>query len=228
MQQRARNTAILAVLVGSLLLTLGSAKLFAAPKLSPKPQGAEIAFVAGLQADLGKRFATIAEAEKAGYFRYTNEDNTGSISYANLSWTSADPAHPSQLWYDVHGNFLGADFSVPFVKGKRPTLWGVNPARWMHFGEHLHYILRGADGKDIYHGTSLKKFVAAGGSATAPAAATLVSMGLAKSASDVVRVFVFPNIWDLVVWVKPNPSGAFADMNPLVKPSKGAGMDDGM
>jgi hypothetical protein len=27
-----------------------------------------------------------------------------------------------------------------------------------------------------------------------------------------------PSIWDLIVWVKPNPSGAFAEKNPLVKP----------
>jgi hypothetical protein len=27
-----------------------------------------------------------------------------------------------------------------------------------------------------------------------------------------------PSIWDLIVWVNPNPNGAFADKNPLVKP----------
>jgi hypothetical protein len=44
-------------------------------------------------------------------------------------------------------------------------------------------------------------------------------MGIAKRASDVQHVFVFPAIWDLIVWIKPNPSGAFADQNPAVIPS---------
>jgi hypothetical protein len=31
-------------------------------------------------------------------------------------------------------------------------------------------------------------------------------------------VFTFPDIWDLSVWVLPNPKGAFADKNPDVIP----------
>ena len=46
----------------------------------------------------------------------------------------------------------------------------------------------------------------------------LVAAGIAKSESDVKFVFEFPAIWDLTVWVLPNPSGAFADKNPNVKP----------
>ena len=60
--------------------------------ISPKPQGAETAFVTSIQKDLMARFPTAADAEKAGYFRYTNEDDTGAISYANLQWQSARPA----------------------------------------------------------------------------------------------------------------------------------------
>lgn len=69
------------------------------------------------------RFPHASDAEKAGYVRYTNEDNTGSISYANFSWTS-DPTHPSQLWYDKSGNLLGADD----ISGDRE--WN---ARSMHY-----------------------------------------------------------------------------------------------
>ena len=43
-------------------------------------------------------------------------------------------------------------------------------------------------------------------------------MGKVKSASLVKTIFDFPSVWDLIVWVKPNPSGAFADKNPLVTP----------
>jgi len=47
-------------------------------------------------------------------------------------------------------------------------------------------------------------------------------MGKASSVAAVTRVFLFPSIWDLIVWVKPNPDGAFADKNPLVIPSANA------
>ena len=185
------------------------------------PQGSETSFVSGLQHDLATRYATIAQARAAGYFRYTNEDDTGAISYANLQWTSNDPQHPSQLWYSVDGKFLGADFSQPYRAGSPPKLWGVDPSRWQHFDAHIHWVLD-AMGKETYGATSVAKFKAAGGDPEHPTAATLVAMGKAKSAGEVKRVFFFPNIWDLIVWVTPNPNGAFADKNPLVHPSANA------
>ncbi|MGR4065440.1 MAG: hypothetical protein ACLQPV_08325 [Vulcanimicrobiaceae bacterium] len=194
--------------------------------ISPKPQGAEVAFVTSIQKDLNARFPTPADAVKAGYFRYTNEDSTGAISYANLQWQSADPQHPSQLWYDVNGNLLGADFSQLKAKNSAaPNLWGINPARWEPFHHHVHYILVGADGTLTYGGLSAKKFTAAGGDASNPQAATLVTMGVAKSPAQVQKIFEFPAIWDLIVWVKDNPNGAFADKNPLVTPSANAEKD---
>jgi hypothetical protein len=207
------------------LLALSSTLVFAQmaspPALSPKPQGDEVAFVAGIQKDLNARFATIAQAQAAGYFRFTNEDNTGSISYANLQWTSSDPQHPSQLWYSVDGKLLGADFSRPYVAGTRPNLWGVNPQRWGRFGKHIHWVLDVA-GKETYGATSVAKWTAAGGDADNPQAATVVKLGKATDPAQVKHVFVFPDIWDLEVWVMNNPNGAFAEMNPLVHPSANA------
>lgn len=212
----------------SRILTLALGLAFAATavttaeqKLSPKPHGAEVAFVASVQKDLMTRFPTAQDAVKAGYFRYTDEDKTGSISYANLQWQSVDARHPSQLWYDVKGNLLGADYSVPKTAAK-PQLWGVNPARWDDFNAHIHFVTADASGKETYGGANLPKFVAAGGDAKNPQAETLVKMGKVKDAALVKRVFVFPAIWDLQVWVKPNPNGAFAEMNPNVKPSASA------
>lgn len=200
-----------------------SAAVFAAPKLSNHAQGTEVAFIHSIQTDLNARFATEAQAEAAGYFRYTNEDDTGAISYANLQWQSIDPKHPSQLWYDVHGNLIGADFSVLQSNSpKAPKLWGVNPARWEKIPAHIHWVLVG--GKNNYgHYASVKKFLAAGGSLTNPQAATIVKLGKAKSVAQIRRVFLFPAIWDIDPWVKHNPNGAFADKNPLVKPSKSGG-----
>ena len=72
-----------------------------AASLPDMPVGAETTFVKSVQADLMKRFPTAAAAEKAGFFRYTNEDNTGAISYTNGQWQSTDKRKPTQLWYDV-------------------------------------------------------------------------------------------------------------------------------
>jgi len=181
---------------------------------------AEKAFVAEIQVDLGARFPTAADAEKAGYVRYTGEDETGAISYANRQWQSVDAKHPSQLWYDKNGKLLGADFSVLKTGDAPPKRWGINPGRWWEFDRHLHWVTRDpSTGKvtyDLYMADD--KWLAAGGSLTDPNPETLVKMGKVKSASDVVTVFNFPAIWDLIVWVKPNPNGAFAEKNPLVKP----------
>jgi|SRR5579862_5656472 len=182
---------------------------------------AEAKFVAAIQSDLTTRFPTAADAEKAGYTRYTSEDETGAISYANLQWQSADLRHPSQLWYDKNGRLLGADYSVLVASSAaRPQLWGVNPGRWVEFDAHMHWVTKDpATGKLTYDGwTWDKKFVAAGGDPEHPSAQTLVAMNKVPSADRVVTIFHFPAVWDLIVWVKPNPSGAFAEKNPLVKP----------
>ncbi len=194
------------------------------PTLDPHPQGTEVAFVTGVQKDLMARFPTSADAIRAGYFRYNNEDRSGSISYANLQWRSTDPRHPSQLWYDVNGRLLGADFSVlRSASPMAPHLWGVNPQRWRVFPAHIHYILSTPSGTIYGRYVMAPTFAAAGGNVADPRAATLVALGKASSVSQVSRIFLYPSIWDLIVWVKPNPNGAFADLNPNVKPSANAG-----
>ncbi|HZT12434.1 MAG TPA: hypothetical protein VFA29_06515, partial [Candidatus Baltobacteraceae bacterium] len=70
------------------------------------------------------------------------------------------------------------------------------------------------------------KFTAAGGDLKDPQPDTIVKMGKANSAADVVRVFTFPAQWDLELWVTPNPNGVFADKNPLVHPSKNAAPEE--
>jgi len=179
----------------------------------------EAAFVRSIQADLMKRFPTARDAEQAGYVRYTNADKTGAISYANFKWQSPDVRHPSQLWYDKNGNLLGADFSVFKTNNVRPTLFGVNPGRLYEFDDHVHYVLKSANGTLLYDKwVNAPKYRAAGGDPAHPTAAQLVAMRRAKNATQIVAVFDMPSIWDLIVWVKPNPNGAFAEKNPLVKP----------
>lgn len=180
----------------------------------------EFAFAAAVQADIGRRFPTAADAERAGYVRYTSEDDTGAISYANKRWESSDPKHPSQLWYDKNGKILGADFSRLKTSDSPPKLWGVNPGRWWEFDRHMHYVTRDPQtGKityDLYEADD--DWLSAGGSLTDPRPETLVKMGRVKQASDVVTLFNFPAVWDLMVWVRPNPNGAFAYKNSNVIP----------
>ncbi|MBD5655013.1 MAG: hypothetical protein IAI50_07495 [Candidatus Eremiobacteraeota bacterium] len=181
------------------------------------PKASEAAFVAKLS-DLNARFPTPDAARKAGYIRFTDEDDTGAISYANRVWTSVDAAHPSQLWYDAKGRLIGADYSVPYDAAK-PTLFNLDPSRWQRFGAHVHYGLVGPDGSTTYGATGAKMMTKVGSSVDHPTADALVAAGIAKKTSDVRFVFTFPAIWDVSVWVLPKPNGAFADKNPDVKPT---------
>lgn len=209
------------VAIATLAFVAATANAFAdkAPTYTGPLSSSERAFVQSIQSDLQKRFPTAADAERAGYVRYTNEDSTGAISYANLRWNSLDIRHPSQLWYDTSGNLLGADFSTTNVSAGRPTLFGVNPGRWYEFDDHVHYVIRGENGKLQYDKYIMAgRYRAAGGDPAHPTAPELVKMGRVTSPSQIVTVFDMPSIWDLIVWVKPNPNGAFAEKNPLVKP----------
>jgi hypothetical protein len=190
------------------------------PTFTGPMSASEQSFAKAIASDLMVRFPTAADAERAGYVRYTGEDDTGAISYANMHWQSSDIRHPSQLWYDKSGNLLGADYSV-LVSGSpnRPQLWGINPGRWYEFSGHVHWVTKDPAGAMTYDQWAWdRKFVEAGGDPEHPAAATLVAMKKVSDASQVVTIFHFPAIWDLIVWVMPNPSGAFAYKNPLVKP----------
>ncbi|HEV3152313.1 MAG TPA: hypothetical protein VGZ02_00760 [Candidatus Baltobacteraceae bacterium] len=222
------NRALFALAIaGWVSLPFSSANAANSETLSGKPSAAETPFVQRVTADLNKRFPTPADAEKAGYFRYNNEDETGAISYANLNWDSSG-GQPSQLWYDVNGKLLGADYSIPISVTSvppRPVLWGVDPQRWVEVThEHVHYVLKMPDGTMKYGlAVNAKTFESAGGNIRNPSASTLVKLGKVQNAADVVKIFTFPAQWDLELWVTPNPNGAFAQTNPLVHPGKNAG-----
>jgi len=218
MKTKQRRIAVAIALTLGLALPALRSHAFAAD-ISPMPAAGEQAFVTKASTDLQKMYPTTADAVKAGFIRYTDEDETGAISYANQQWTSGDADHPSQLWYDVAGKLIGADYSVPLTS-TRPSLWGIDPARWQVFHAHVHYGLVGPNGTTTYGGAGGAKFTSAGGSISAPTAEQLVAAGIAKSTTDVQFVFPFAAIWDLQVWVVPNPNGAFAEKNPNVHPAQ--------
>lgn len=201
--------------------------------MSPMPTAAEQPFIAKIQKDIPARFATIAAAQKAGFFQYTGEDKTGAISYVNLKvWNSTDLDMPNQLWYDANGRLLGVDYTV--LESQSPkaptTLFGfaIDPARWQHRNPHMHYGFTAADGSLKLGAMQVQKFVDAGGTPSEnvpdiPAnRAALVKAGIPglTDPSQVKFVFLHPAMWDLIPWVLPNPDGAWADANPTVKPSQ--------
>lgn len=189
------------------------------PNYTGRESASEQRFVAAIQHDLMNRFPTARDAERAGYVRFTGVDESGAISYANCQWQSADPKHPSQLWYDRNGKLLGADFSILLSRSaSRPNVWGINPGRWAQLDGHQHWVLKnpstGALSYDHY--VHDEQYASAGGDPNHPSPRVLAAMHKVDNARDVAHMFHFPPLWDLAVWVKPNPNGAFADINPTV------------
>ena len=227
------RTQVLALIASAVAAPLPVGAQSATPKpLPPKPSAAEQPFIAKLQQDIPARFSTVAAAEKAGYFQYTGEDSTGAISYVNLKvWNSVDLDVPNQLWYDVKGRLLGVDYTILESQSPKPpaTLFGyaIDPSRWIHRGAHMHWGFTMPDGTLKLGAMPVQKFTDAGGTlsendGTIPAnKAALVKAGLPglERPDQVKFVFLHPAMWDLVVWVLPNPDGAFADANPNVTPS---------
>ena len=204
-----------------------SAQMTASP---PPPQApltpAEQQFSANASSAVQKLYSTPAAAEKAGYFRFTNEDSSGAISYENPKYfNSPDPSHPQQLWYDVNGRLLGGDWSQTVASSPdAPTLFGLSPSRFHKIALHVHYGVKKADGT-IDYGLFVRAadFTTAGLDPLHPTPADLVKLGKVTSADQVAFVFALLNNWDAQMWVIPNDAGPFAALNPAVKPSPNQG-----
>lgn len=229
----------LAPLTAAAQMPMASPSVAPAPTAAPAPNAAESAFLKKIMTDLPKRYPNPQAATKAGYVRYTNEDETGAISYVNTAaWDTTDANVPAQLWYDVKGRLIGADFSVrrdanatPAPKPARPSLFGIDPQRVITIGAHVHYVTCDkATGKCVYGKAVGAKKYATVGDVEHPTADGLVKAGAVKDAASVSAVFLYPAIYDVPVWIVPNPLGQFADKNPSVTPSPraGKGEDDPM
>jgi hypothetical protein len=230
---RRRSTLLLAlVLVLAPFAARAADSPAPAPTAAPSPNAAEAAFLKKVMASLPLRYPTPQSAMKAGYVRYTNEDETGAISYANIkAWDTTDPDVPAQLWYDVKGRLVGADFSVrrnpdatPAPKPARPSLFGIDPSRVITIGAHIHYVTCDKTTAKCVYGKAVgaKKYATVG-DVEHPTADGLVKVGAVKDAANVNAVFLYPAIYDVPVWIVPNPLGQFADKNPAVTPSPNAG-----
>ena len=192
------------------------------PSLSPYPDPAEQRFISAVGPELRADFSKPSAAQAAGYVRYTDEDPDGIITYTDFRWFTDDPHHPTQLWYDARGRLIGADYTMPVPdQHKRPAMWGLQSGRWVHFISHMHYAVREPDGTTRYGSLLNPTYKANGGDPVHPSAQPLVRLGIARRPSDVLLIFQLPEIWITSMWLAPNPNGAFADSDPLVKPTKG-------
>src|SRR6516164_324435 len=209
-------------------------KASAAPTAAPAASKSEAQFVASVTKDLQSRFATTAQATAGGYYRYTDEDDTGAISWVNTANWKSDAQHPSQLWYDLSGRLIGADFSVlQSTSPRAPTIWGVSASRFIDFSPaHVHFGVNTPSGVQ-FGAVGPKTWSNVGDPMEHPTKADVVKLGTLprwkllkipapRTPADVAFVFEFPAIWDLQVWLVPNPLGAFAEHNPNVKPSANA------
>jgi hypothetical protein len=199
-----------------------------APTPAPSPNAAEAVFLKRIMTNLPKLYPNPQAATNAGWIRYSREDRTGAISYVNTKyWDTTDPDHPAQLWYDVNGRLLGADFSIPQAESSTgpPSRFGIDPSRWFKLSAHIHYVQRNPNGTISYgKAMSAQRYAEAnGGDYSHPTAEGLVAAKTVTDAASVPFVFLYPSIYDVTVWVVPNPLGQFADKNPAVTPSPRAG-----
>lgn len=225
----------LAPLAAAAQMPMSSPSAVPAPTAAPAPSAAEAIFLARIMKNLPRLYPNPQAATSAGWIRYSREDRTGAISYVNTKyWDTTDPDHPAQLWYDVNGRLLGADFSIPQAESAAgpPNRFGIDPSRWFKLNAHVHYVQRNANGTIGYgKATSATRYAQANnGDYSHPTAAGLVAAGVVTDAATVPFVFLYPSIYDVTVWVVPNPLGRFADKNPAVTPSPraGKGEDDPM
>jgi hypothetical protein len=214
-----------------MLVPAGASAQMAMPMPTERPTqapmtAAEQTFYSTASAAVAKLYPNPAAAEKAGYFRFNNEDRSGAISYENPKYfDSPDPAHPQQLWFDVNGKLLGGDWSQTVASAPNgPTLFGLQAARFHKIPLHVHYGAKLPDGT-IDYGLFVRAsdFTAAGLDPLHPTAADLVKLGKVASADKVAFVFALLNNYDAQMWVIPNANGQFADTNPAIKPSPNQG-----
>lgn len=182
----------------------------------PKPNATEAAFVARVSSALLAAYPTDSAATAAGYMRMTRVEDDGTIIYATMKYTGIDEAHPNFLWYDRHGKLVGLDYEYPVKTWPKPPgsqMYPVSASRWTTIPQHAHFAYRVGSGPIKYKGAKLFPNMM-GGKITAD---ELRADKLLPKGATLVWAEAHPKCWDLGFWTVSNPSGAFADLDPLVK-----------
>ncbi|MDQ6779563.1 MAG: hypothetical protein M3Z37_00180 [Candidatus Eremiobacteraeota bacterium] len=215
---RAARAAILAVSLLALSSTDASAagmKMGAATP-PPRPSAAESAFVGSVTRALQAKFGDVQAAENAGYYRTTRLEPDGTIIYFNNQWRPTRLA-PNFLWYDKHGKLAGLDYQYPVAGHPQPpgaSAYPVAASRWTTIDPHIHYGYQLPDGIIVRKGYRMLPSV----HGNVLTEAELRQAKLLPPNAKLLWTYVHPKSWDLGFWLVPNPNGAFAEMNPNIKP----------
>lgn len=219
---RAHMLHSLAIFCTLSLLALASSAAFAAgtgmktgsSAMPAKPSPAEKAFIRDVTGRLQAKFAASQSAVSAGFYRTTRLEPDGTIIYFNNKW---DPTKygPNFLWYDRNGKLVGLDYQyLVSAYPKRPTAYPVAGDRWTTIDPHIHFAYRLQDGTIVRRGARWL----AGIEDLTVTEKQLRAAKLIPANAKFLWSYVHPKSWDLGFWLVPNPNGAFADLNPNVKP----------
>jgi len=198
-------------------MAMPAASPTASPTPVPTPDATEAMFISAVGMTLQQRYATTAAASAAGYFQMTRLEDDGTIIWFNGKWDDqVRPDQPNFLWYDKNGALVGLDYEYQVSTHPKPpasTLYPVMPSRWTTIDAHIHFAYKLPDGTIKRRGAETIKGVEGD-----PTAAQLTAAKLLPPGATLLWSHYHPKSWDLGFWLVPNPNGAFADLNPNVKP----------
>jgi len=183
---------------------------------TPTPAPGEAAFIADVTQALQAKYPTAASATAGGYYQMTRLEDDGTTIWFNNKWDSnVSKYEPNFLWYDKHGKLVGLDYQ--YEGGATPKLpagvYPVKASRWTTIDPHIHFAYKLPNGTIKRRGAMLLK-----GETADPTATQLKVAKLLPANATLLWAHYHPKSWDLGFWLVPNPNGAFADLNPLVKP----------
>ena len=183
---------------------------------APTPAPAEAAFIADVTRTLQAKYPTTAAATTAGYYQMTRLEDDGTAIWFNNKWdANVSKYAPNFLWYDKNGKLVGLDYQYTVSANPKPpaSAYPVKASRWSTIPPHMHFAYKLPNGTVKRRGAMLLK-----GETADPTAAQLKAAKLLPANASLMWAHYHPKSWDLGFWLVPNPNGAFADLNPLVKP----------
>lgn len=184
---------------------------------APKPNATEAAFIAGVTSALQQRYPTTSQARAAGYYQMTKMEKDGTVIWFNDDWgKGVSKDAPNFLWFDKGGRLVGLDYQyavADYPQHPGADVYPVMAGRWSTIDAHMHFAYKLPDGTVVRRGAEALK-----GVTTDPTAAQLTAAKLLPPGATLLWAHYHPKSWDLGFWLVPNPNGAFADLNPLVKP----------
>jgi hypothetical protein len=188
----------------------------AAPHQPAMPSQGEAKFIASVTQSLDASYPTVAAATSHGYVQMTKLESDGTMIFATMKYDGISPTHPNFLWYDRNGKLVGLDYEYTVSSWPKPpgtAMYPVAADRWTTVHQHVHFAYRIGNGPLQRHGARAMPNLM-GKVITAD---ELTADGLLPKGATLVWAEFHPTCWDLGFWTVPNPTGAFADLDPLVK-----------